>query len=212
MQSNLQHSDEATASANDKSADAALLRAIVSGDESAFAKFLDAHINQVHHFVLRTTNRPNDADDLVQEVFLQVWRKAGQFSDARAGVTTWLLSIARNLCIDQHRRSKARPTGHSVPDGQPMIDALTNDSDTNNDQHIDQHIDKTRQLNLLRAAIADLPERQRTAITLCQLQGHSNAHAAAILNIKIAAVESLLARARRALRDALTASEPVTSS
>ena len=94
-----------------------------------------------------------------------------------------------------------------------MIDALADGAATEADAGAPQpadaalQLERVRRLELLRAAIADLPERQRTAITLCQLQGYSNAHAAEILNIKVAAVESLLARARRALRAALTPSD-----
>lgn len=185
--------------------DADLLHAVAHGDEHAFAQLLNKHIDQVHHFVLRTTNRPGDADDLVQETFLRAWRNAEQFSNQRASVSTWLLTIARNLCIDQHRRLNARPIGHSVADGQPLIDSIAADS-------TEPQLDKARRLARLTSAIADLPERQRTAITLCQLQGFSNAHAAEILDIKVAAVESLLARARRALRVALTTPDMVNVS
>lgn len=188
-------------------ADEPLLLAIAAGDERAFADFLDRHVHKVHHFVLRMTNQTDNTDDLVQETFLRVWRNAGSFSEQRASVSTWLLSIARNLCIDHHRRETARPSGRSVADGQSVIDATLASAVMD----APLQLDKSRRLNLLKSAIADLPERQRTAVTLCLLQGHSNAYAAELLNIKVAAVESLLARGRRALRTALTTEVEVES-
>jgi RNA polymerase sigma-70 factor (ECF subfamily) len=214
VQAKTEHKGTSGGLVDDQPADASTMQAIANGDESAFAQLLDRHIHRVHHFVLRITNRPGDADDLVQETFLRVWRNAGQFSQQRASLTTWLMSIARNLCIDEHRRSNTRPTGHSVADGQTVLDALADEpsgivSREDSGGHAVLQLEQARRLEYLRAAIADLPERQRTAITLCQLQGYSNANAAEILNIKVAAVESLLARARRTLRAALSTTDLV---
>ncbi len=181
------------------------MSAIAAGDQKAFAELLERYLNKVHHFILRSTNAPGDTDDLVQETFLRVWSKAQVFAAEQASVSTWLMRIARNLCIDNHRRTQARPAGHEVSDGESHLEfmAVEERSAGNELQH-------QRALGQLRRAISALPERQRTALTLCQLQGRTNAEAAAILGIQTAAIESLLARARRALREALRESDRPT--
>lgn len=180
-------------------------------DEKAFAELLSRYLDKVHHFILRSTNAHADTDDLVQETFLNVWRKANTFAATEASVSTWVLRIARNQCIDNHRRTQARPAGHTVDDSEIQLDQAPAEQ-----KSAGGALEHQRSLSKLRAAISDLPERQRTALTLCQLQGRSNAEAAQILGIKVPAIESLLARARRALRTALESNTPtkttVTSS
>jgi len=178
------------------------MRAIATGDRAAFATLLERHVHRVHHFVLRSTNAPADADDVVQEVFLRVWNSAASFAADKANFSTWLTRIARNLCIDSYRRNNARPSGHSVADSQDQIEALPT-----NTTPAGAELQHQRELHALREAISKLPERQRTALTLCQLQGYSNADAAVILDVKTAAVESLLARARRSLKKSLLSNQ-----
>lgn len=174
------------------------MQAIANGDRAAFTTLLERHVHRVHHFVLRSTNAPADAEDLVQEVFLRVWNNARSFAADRANFSTWLIRIARNLCIDTYRRHNARPSGHNVSDSQDHIETLAAHTEP-----AGADLQHQRDLQALREAISNLPERQRTALTLCQLQGYSNADAAVILDVKTAAVESLLARARRSLKNTL---------
>ena len=156
-------------------------------DRDAFAVLLARHLDAIHTFNYRMTRNPEDAADLAQETFLRVWNSAATWRPNRVKFTTWMHRIARNLCIDSHRRhrdSYAIDDNVAAADGAPPEDAPT-----------------TSQLGrALDQALTDLPERQRTAIVLCLRDGMTNRDAAAVLAVSVDALESLLARARRTLR------------
>ena len=166
------------------------MRAIRDGDRDAFGKLLSRHLDPIHGYLQRMTGSHADAEDLAQETFLRVWIKAGSYRAGRGKVTTWLHTIAHNLCIDSFRRKKDSLNDGTLEIEDPLADPMT-------------HINDREQQQLLSQAIARLPENQRSAILLCQIQGFSNAQAAKILSVNIRALESLLARARRALKISL---------
>ncbi len=180
----------ATASGNDDQ----LLLAIAGGDHYAFTELVNRHGDAVHGYLLRLTGTRSDAEDLTQETFLRVWRKAGSYEPGRVRASTWLHRIAHNLCIDSFRR--ARPE-RSLDD----IEALGSDEDLYRAQAARETVAR------LELALRELPDNQRAALLLCQVQGFSNAEAAEILGLKVRAVESLLARARRSLRKRLQSEE-----
>ena len=155
-------------------------------DREAFAVLVARHLDTIHAFNYRMTKNAEDAADLAQETFLRVWNSAATWRPDRVKFTTWLHRIARNLCIDAHRRRRETQEPDSnlaAEDGEPE-DAAT-----------------TARLRLaLDEAITDLPERQRTALVLCHREGMTNREAALVLEVSVDALESLLARARRTLR------------
>lgn len=173
-------------------ADEILVSRVAGGDGESFRKLLESHLDAIHGYLYRMTGSKADAEDLAQETFLRVWRKASTFEPGRVQVTTWLHTIAHNLCIDAFRRNRIP---HGGPDGSAEADDTA---------------DPERQASgaelsaLVEQAIAALPDNQRSALLLCQVQGFSNAQAAHILGVNVRALESLLARARRTLREALT--------
>ena len=155
-------------------------------DREAFAVLVARHLDVIHAFNYRMTKNAEDAADLAQETFLRVWNSAATWRPDRVKFTTWLHRIARNLCIDVHRRRRETQEPGSnlaAEDGEPE-DAAT-----------------TARLRLaLDEALTDLPERQRTALVLCHREGLTNREAALVLEVSVDALESLLARARRTLR------------
>lgn len=159
---------------------------VVQGDRDAFASLVRRHLDAIHAFNCRLTGNAEDAADLAQETFLRVWHRARTWQPGRVKFATWLHRIARNLCIDALRRRRetealdlATLAGGDAPDAAPEAERLQ---------------------AALRRALAALPERQRTALMLCHHQGMSNRQAAEVLELGVDALESLLARARRALR------------
>jgi len=169
--------------------DAELMRRVSNGDPAAFRALSDRHLGRVHGLAWRLLGEPSEAEDVAQECFLRVWRQAGRWKP-NATVTTWLHRIAYNLCIDKLRAR--RPTVPIEP-----LDPASEDASA--DQRIqDSHV--ARRLDL---ALADLPERQRGAIVLVHYQELPAREAASIMDISVEALESLLSRARRALRAAL---------
>lgn len=155
-------------------------------DREAFAVLVARHLDAIHAFNHRMTRNTEDAADLAQETFLRVWNSAATWRPNRVKFTTWLHRIARNLCIDAHRRHReSQQVGDDLAasDGEPEGAHTT-----------------VRLRRALDEALADLPERQRTALVLCLRDGMSNRDAAAVLAVSVDALESLLARARRTLR------------
>ncbi|MEM7220286.1 MAG: sigma-70 family RNA polymerase sigma factor [Pseudomonadota bacterium] len=173
------------------------MHAIAQQDRNAFAQLMGRHLDRVHQFAVRSGCDRASADDVAQECFLRVWQRAGSYQSGRGSVRTWLLGITRNLTIDRARREQSRPEGSAVDD--PELDQMANGAASASDT-----LARAQRSEALQAAIAKLPERQRSALILCQLQGHSQADAAAIMQTTSDAIESLLGRARRQLKKALS--------
>jgi RNA polymerase sigma-70 factor (ECF subfamily) len=175
--------------------DEALLARVAGGDEVAFASLLDRHLDPIHGYLLRMTRSVADAEDLSQETFLRVWQKATSFQPGRVKVSTWIHTIAHHLCIDAFRRQR-----------ETLRKTTDEPEDTSSDP--ERLLAASQQQYRLLTAIGRLPDSQRSALLLCQMQGFSNAEAAHIAGIKVRALESLLARARRTLRTALMKNGP----
>ena len=154
---------------------------IVAGDRSAFDVFVHRHLPPIHAYASRLTGSRHDADDVAQETFLKVWRKAGSYRGGQVKVSTWLHTIAHNTCIDVLR--KRRPT-EPIEHHEPLTEGASGDA------------------QVLERLISALPVNQRTAVALCLLGGHSTREAAHITGSSPRAVESLISRARRTLREA----------
>lgn len=171
-------------------ADAALVRAVAAGDARACRHLLDRHLDRVVGLAYRLLGERSAAEDVAQDAFLRLWARAATWR-AEARLDTWLYTVARNLCLDRLRK-KGRESDAPLPelaDPAPSAERQLSDAQT---------------ARRVAAEIAALPERQRTAIALVHEQGLSNIDAAAILEVSVDALESLLARARRRLRERLT--------
>ncbi len=166
------------------------MRLVQTGDQQAYTRLLDRHLTRVHAYVFRMTGNRADAEDIAQETFLRVWRRARTFKPGRVRFTTWLHRIAHNLCVDafRKRRDTVDTEVDAMADGAPPADELS-------------AVEERRRA--VHAGIATLPERQRSALVLCQLQGRSNREAAEIIGVSVDALESLIARARRTLKTRL---------
>lgn len=165
-----------------------LVRRVADGDRSAFRELVTAHQRALSAYAQRMLGDRTAAEDVVQETFLRLWLRAGRFRPDRARLTTWLHNIAHNLCVDDFRRGARLDYGV-----EPNASALQTEEATV------MH-ERDEEQRRLRAAVAALPERQRSALLLCHFQGLSNRDAAHILEVSVDALESLLARARRALK------------
>jgi RNA polymerase sigma-70 factor (ECF subfamily) len=166
--------------------DSALLAAAASGDEKAFAQLVERHYDIVYRVVWRVTSGHADTQDIVQEAFLKLWNNPGQVRQG-AALRGWLMRVGTNLAIDRARRKQA-----SNIDDQPEIAASGPDA-------LDQVLGD-RSANEINSALARLPERQRLALSLVYFENMSNIEAARAMEISVEAIESLLARGRRALK------------
>ncbi len=171
--------------------DAALLAAAARRDAIAFAALVARYQTQVFRVVWRLTRGHTDAEDITQEVFLRLWRNPGQIREA-AALKGWLIRVASNLAMDRYRAKPMQELDTALDIG----DGKSSAEDTMARSWTERRID---------AAIAALPDRQKLALTLVHFEQMGNIKAAALMEISVDAIESLLARARRSLKVALAA-------
>lgn len=171
--------------------DAGLIERIGRGDAAATRLLVAAKLPQIVGLANRILRDRGEAEDVAQEAFMRTWRAAARWEPGRALFNTWLHSVVLNLCRDRLRRTR-----HIAGD------ALPNLADPS--PGAEEALIETERSRSVADAIAALPERQREAILLVHYQNLSGAEAAKALDISAEALESLLARARRALRARLT--------
>jgi RNA polymerase sigma-70 factor (ECF subfamily) len=162
------------------------LQQIAQGDKVAFAQLLSAYLPSLLAFIKRYIKEHAQAEDIAQETFLRVWQHAGDWQPREHSPRSWIFRIAFNLCIDHIR--KLKPTTDETED---LVEL----------QSPERMVIAQNQHQHLRNALDRLPERQRTALYLCAMHGLSNKEAAAVMKLGVDALESLLARARRSLRE-----------
>ena len=168
-----------------------LLAAIAEGDRTAGAELVKRHLSYVLHICRSKLGNPAEAEEAAQDVFMSVWKHAGSWESGNAKVTTWLYRIASNRCIDILRRRK--PTKDIADIAEP--------ADEREDlEHAQSLADRNR---LLLNALAVLSDDQRRAIELVYYGEMKQMEAAEKMGISLAALESLLRRARSKLNDEL---------
>ena len=181
----------AEAAAIEVTDDARLLRATAAHEPSAFAEIVRRYYQPVYRLTWRMTNGHADTEDIAQEAFLKLWQNPSQLREAGA-LKGWLMRVASNAVIDRGRRKP-----HSGLEAVPEI------ADTREAQ--DAGLERQAAAREIGRQIAQLPERQRLALSLVYFEGLSNIDTAGIMETSIDAVESLLARARRSLKQSLSA-------
>lgn len=167
--------------------DAELMRALARGDTAALAELVRRYQSDALSLARRTLAQTDGAEDVVQEAYLRVYRSAGRYRPT-AKFTTWLYRIVVNLCYDRLRRLKRRTL--------PLDEQLASPPGSEAPEVL-HAADVARRV---RDAIADLPARQRTALTLHRYQGLSHAEISRATGWSVSAIESLLVRAYQTLR------------
>lgn len=173
--------------------DAALLVAFANGDGAAGRLLLDRLAPRLFGYATRVLGDRAEAEDVVQETMLRLWKIAPEWRQGEAQVSTWAYRVAVNLCTDRLRKRTTR--------GQVALDAVA-EPEADQPSVVEQMTDTDR-ATALQNALASLPDRQRQAVVLRHLEGHSNPEIATILGLSVEAVESLTARGKRALKTAL---------
>ncbi|MBO6635935.1 MAG: sigma-70 family RNA polymerase sigma factor [Parvibaculum sp.] len=163
-----------------------------SKDGDAYRILVNRHVDRVYAYCARVTGNPSDAEDLVQDVFLRVWRNADRWDGGRLPFEAWLMVLARRICIDYLRRKKVRPT--RTLDDEMLPDPLPGPHELAQARGVARRV---------QSELMKLPVNQRSAIVLRYYRGYSNEEAAAILGVTVYALESLLKRGRANLQRAL---------
>jgi len=180
--------------------DAALMTRVKRGDRAAFEQLVIKYQQPVLNFVYRTLPDATEAEDLAQGVFVQVWKSAARYEPS-AKFSTWLFTIARNLCLNEFRRRARHPA--------ESLDAPAHaDTDEPRGHGLEDRREATAPDALLRGeleakvaeAVAALPENQRTALMLWQRDELAYEDIAEVLDCSLSAVKSLIHRARETLK------------
>ena len=175
-------------------ADAALMGRVAGGDPAAARAVVDRHLPGLVAFAWRMVGDRATAEDVAQDAMLKLWRQAPRWKP-KAQIGTWLRRVAYNRCIDLHRRTRPSEdvTALALQDPAPGPARRLLAAEVS---------------AIVRQAMEALPDRQRAAIAMAHFDGMNNGETAAVLDISVEAVESLLARGRRTLRQRLTALKP----
>ena len=176
-------------------ADRLLIERIAAGDGPALAALYDQHARAVYSLALRILRNPSDAEDVVQEVFAQVWRQSARYEAAKATVTGWLLMQTRSRAIDKLRGRKVRPEG---ADTSAVLDRTADLAPSP-----ESEVERTERATRVRAALDSLPLLQRMAVELAYYEGLTHAEIASHLEQPLGTVKTRIRQALMTLRAAL---------
>ena len=160
------------------------------GDGDACRELVERHLRRVVSFAARVLASPSEAEDVAQDTFARVWTSAASWRPGAARFTTWLHRVALNLCLDRLARRRESPLDDAPEPADPHPTPA-------------RRVEEAEVTRILNQEITALPERQRIALALCHYQDLRNDEAADVMGITVEALESLLARARRTLRERL---------
>ncbi|GAA3928830.1 RNA polymerase sigma factor [Hymenobacter algoricola] len=197
------HGSRPPAQGSGASADAELVAQLQQGSEAAFRTLVERYQNRIYRTVLALLRSPEEAEDVAQEVFVEVHQTIGRFR-GDAALSTWLYRLATSRALKHRQRARARKrfayfTSLLGFDNQVLHEPTDH-------AHPQAQMEGQQQLELLLAHIARLPDQQQLAFTLRHEQELSYEEIAAVLKTTVPAVESLLFRARKTLRTHLALS------
>ena len=172
-----------------------LVSRVGRGDPAAIQALVARKLPRMLALAHRMLGDPVEAEDVAQEAMLRAWRQAPSWRPGKARFDTWLHRVALNLCYDRLRRRREVLTDAPPERADPAPGP-------------DRGVEAAQLGDRVNAALARLPERQREAIVLCHYQELGNIEAAALMDVSVEALESLLSRGRRALRAALADMAP----
>ncbi|ESQ88647.1 RNA polymerase sigma24 factor [Asticcacaulis sp. AC460] len=167
--------------------DETLLERIAKGDTSAVSTLVSRKLPRLLSLARRMLGDPVEAEDVAQETLVRTWKQARDWVPGKARIDTWMHRVALNLCYDRLRRRRDQVSTDDVE----IVDTAAGPGAA---------LERAQNAASLQTALKALPERQRVAITLCYYQELSNIEAAALMEVSVEALESLLSRARRSLR------------
>jgi RNA polymerase sigma-70 factor (ECF subfamily) len=176
-------------------ADRAAVLRMARGDHDALADLYDRYAGLLYSLALRIVRLQADAEDVLQEVFTQVWRQATRYDTNRGTVIGWLVTLTRSRALDKLRRGRARPQApdreqraQDVPDTSPGIDFT---------------LVSAEQASAVRAALEALPDNQRVPLELAYYEGLSQSEIAAKLDVPLGTIKTRMRQALLRLREAV---------
>ena len=168
------------------SSDSELMAGIVAGDEAAFHAFYDRHSLHVMRVLFRLLHEPADAEDVMQETFLQLWHRAEQYNAELASPVGWLTLIARSRALDLLRKRKPSQGDSSADPGFEI------------DMSLGLVRDESR--TKVRAALSNLPSEQRQVIRMAFMGGMTHEQIAEMLSLPLGTVKTRIRLGLRRMR------------
>ena len=179
------------------SPDATLLSRLLQKDVSAFEQLYDRHSRLVYGLVLRILQQASTSEEVVQDVFLQLWRNADQYDSSRGPFVPWLCTMARNRALDQLRlKSERQRRREDQPDELPPVVVAPD---------YEKALDEKRRAERVRALMASLTPQQKKAIELAYFEGLSHSEIAAALKEPLGTVKSWIRNGLLRLKEGLQA-------
>lgn len=179
------------ASSNASTSDLALITAIRSGDQSAMAALYDRFSSIVYAVALRVLQDTGAAEDVLQDIFMQLWRNPGAFDSSRGNMAAWLAVIARHRAIDALRRR--RPES----DIADVIVSVEPD--------LAQEADRSRAMEKVRGALAQMPQQQRSALEMAYFEGLTHVEISAKTGEPLGTIKTRIRTGLLSLRKVLAA-------
>jgi RNA polymerase sigma-70 factor (ECF subfamily) len=175
--------------------DEELMALIQAFNHEAFSELVTRHSDRFYALSYRTLFHQSDAEDIVQESFLKLWRKPTLWQPKR-GVQfkTWFYRIIVNACYDLNKKKSSQESSLIDQDYEQLAEEDNGSQQRSN-------------LSTIEAALKNLPERQRTALNLCFYEELSNKEAADIMGIRLKALQSLIMRAKTTLKAQINIAE-----
>jgi len=179
------------------SSDATLLHKLLQRDVGAFEQLYDRHSGAVYGLVLRILEQAGTAEEVVQDVFLQVWRNAAQYDSTRGPFVPWLFTLARNRALDVLRLKSERQRRREVQTEElpPVASA----------PEYEKQLDEKRRAERVRALLGSLHPQQKKAIELAYFEGLSHTEIAASLKEPLGTVKSWIRNGLLRMRQELQA-------
>jgi RNA polymerase sigma-70 factor (ECF subfamily) len=180
------------------SLDATLVHRLLHKDVSAFEQLYNRHCRTVYGLLLRILQQAGTAEEVAQDVFLQLWRKAGQYDESRGPFVPWLLTLARNRALDTLRlKSERQRRREDQTEEIPPIFAAP---------EYEKQLDEKRRAEKVRALIGSLDPQQKKAIELAYFEGLSHTEIANALKEPLGTVKSWIRNGLLRLKEELQAS------
>ena len=179
--------------------DARLMLRVQQGDREAFELIVEKYKQPILNLLSRSLNDPNEAEDLAQNVFVQVYKSAQRYRPT-ARFSTWIYTIARNLCLNEIRRRTRHPAESLEAGNLPSDEGPSRQWPDTRSESSAAGLLRTELQEKVAQAIAELPEKQRLAILLCQDEELSYEEISQVLECSVSATKSLIFRAREQLK------------
>ncbi len=184
---------------DDASSDAALVQLLLRRDMRAFEQLYDRHSRIVYGLVLRILQQASTAEEVVQDIFLQLWRNANRYQSGRGPFVPWLLTLARNRALDHLRlKSERQRRREDQTDELPQIAQAP---------QYEKELDEKRRAEVVRSLMGSLSAQQKKAIEMAYFEGLSHSEIAEALHEPLGTVKSWIRNGLLRLKEGLQAAQ-----